>query len=190
MRKRKNCIYLITSNQDKVREYNRISDGRFEAKKGIDLPEPLADPLTIILHKSKSIGSSCAVEDTILLIDGKEAVDIKFRLNELKKLGPDAKLDATWQVMIGYKNGPYIEVYVGTIHGALKACEELPKDAFGFDPYFYPNNTESSLYELDKAGKKDFYSARVGAVNDLLSGHYSYRVEHELIDDWKGEYQK
>lgn len=84
--KKSNHIFLVTSNEDKIKEYNRISSGKFHATKGPDLREVMADPLTVILQKAKHIDIDYAVEDTILLIDGKEIVDIKFRMDQLSQL--------------------------------------------------------------------------------------------------------
>lgn len=182
-------IYLLTSNKNKISEYNRISKGLIKAKEGIDIREVLADPLTVILQKSKNIDDGCAVEDTILTIDGKEVVDIKFLMGDMEKIPLGSEVDACWQVMIAYKSKGSIKVYVGSVSGKIKGCSSVPSDAFGFDPYFYPNGSDKSLYELEKEGQKDYFSARVDAVNKVLEANFSAFVRADLIGDWVGEYQ-
>ncbi len=187
-------IKLVTSNVDKLNEFKRLSKASFLMEKGLDLPEVVADPLTVILHKSKAAGKHTIVEDTILIIDGEPVVDIKFKLAELNNLKDGVETPAVWQTMLGFNwNDKVVYVYCGEIRGFLRPCNNVPEDAFGFDPFFYPNGQGNgggeSLYELEKEGRKDEFSARKNAVDAFNKGNDIASVKIRFIYDWKGEYQ-
>jgi inosine/xanthosine triphosphate pyrophosphatase family protein len=186
-------MYLVSSNDKKLAEFRRLGLD-IQIKKGLDLKEVQGTPDQVILYKALDAGKDMVVEDTILVIDGEEVVDIRWKLDQIKT----AK-DAQWVVSLGYNDGEYIHVYRGVIEGRLlsrrmvgilRFLRILPNgDNFGFDPFFVPDGTFRTLDSLNKIGMKDQYSARRLAVCSLLDSHPIFSQKIIDIPDWTGKYQ-
>ena len=91
-------------------------------------------------------------------IDGECVTDIRYNLSELQDRSTPSRL--SWITTLGLITNGTLSVYQGVILGDFKPCPILPNDAFGFDPYFKPDGSDSTLYELELLGDKDLYSAR------------------------------
>ncbi len=70
-------------------------------------------------------------------------------------------------------------------------------DSFGFDEYLIPQMNDNkghenklSLYELEKKGCKDCFSARKIAVDNFISGKKTTSVLVSDLLPWKGKFQK
>jgi len=176
-------MYLVSSNDKKLAEFRRLGLD-IQIKKGLDLKEVQGTPDQVILYKALDAGKDMVVEDTILVIDGEEVVDIRWKLNQIKT----AK-DAQWVVSLGYNDGEHIHVYRGVITGTLVKTDNAPSDAFGFDPFFIPNGSYRTLYDLNHIGKKDQFSARRIAAKELLDSRPVLRMKISDIPVWNGEYQ-
>lgn len=179
---------LLTSNENKLKEFQDYLGDKLTMKKGKDIKEVAADSDTVSLYKSLEAGAQTITEDTILTIDGEEVVDIRYKLSSLK--GMSSTPTALWQVMLAYNDGNYIYLFKGTTEGVLRAITDIPKDAFGFDPNFYPTGEDESLYALNQKGRKKDVSARCKALALLTKGQYFKRVKIADIPKWEGNYQQ
>lgn len=176
-------MIILTSNPEKIKEIKSI-DPMLHIEAGPDLKEVQADKDTVIIHKALDAGIGFAVEDTILEIDGEEVVDIRFKMDFLKE-----GMKAKWVVSFGYNNGTSIRVYRGEVDGIITIPEIFPEDAFAFDPYFIPNETNKTLYELLQEGKKHEYSPRAIAVKKLVEDDILFEKDISEITLWEGDYQ-
>lgn len=179
---------IVTSNANKIAEFNRFGLD-VEAVKGLDLKEVVADSETVAIYKAIEAGNGLIVEDTILEIEGKEVVDIRYRMDNLE--GCIAK-QARWIVTLAMKDGDVIRLARGVIEGTIGESNDHGKPGvFGFDAVFYPKNAKGlSLFQLESLGTKDDFSARKMAVKSFLSKDKLYsEVDGSSIDPWKGEYQ-
>jgi XTP/dITP diphosphohydrolase len=175
---------LITSNETKLKEFQRILP-EIESVPGTDLKEILGSPEEIVLYKSLAAGEGFIVEDTILLIEGKEVVDIKWKIDELKNF--KSLKEASWQVIIGYNNGIDIELYKGIINGVI--VPDSSDKGYGFDPYFLPDGSDITLAVLESEGKKDSFSARQQALLNLKNRKIHKKIQIETLPVWQGKYQ-
>jgi len=174
-------LFIVTSNTKKLKEYNDFGLN-IKAKPGKDLPEVDSDIDDVIIYKSLDAGINTIVEDTVLIVDGVEVVDIRWRIKEMNEDNP-----ATWVVSLGLNDGKKIKVYRGYINGMLVKKDDIT--GFGFDEYFVPFGTDMTLGELDRIGKKPEYSARKIAVENLLEGNLYFDIDINDIVEWKGGYQ-
>lgn len=178
---------IATSNLNKLREFQSIIGDKITIAEGLDLKEVDADPLTVMLHKSKDAGAGLIIEDTVLYADGEPIVDIRFRMSELSSL--NKTIPAIWKVTLGYNDGQYIYLFEGVTHGLLKPNLKSDSNSFGFDPYFFVESENKSLAELDGEGRKVEFSARKRAVENMMKGVYTQRFLLSEIEEWKGGYQ-
>jgi inosine/xanthosine triphosphate pyrophosphatase family protein len=176
-------MILLTSNKHKIAEYRSFGLD-IEVSKGPDLKEVQGTPDEVIVYKSLAAGKGTVVEDAILIIDGVEIVDIRWKVKELTNT-----TNALWVVSLGYNDGETIHVYRGKISGSIRADVELPEDAFGFEPLFVPEGSDKTLLELDRIGKKSEFSARRIATDNLLEDKKEFVTYIDQIPQWKGKYQ-
>ena len=170
-------LYLNTSNPDKLAEFRRLGLSDIQAM-GRDLPEPDADPLTVIRSKASQMGENVLVEDTSLDVDGEDVgVNVKWLLNNLEQF---VGKRATFTVMMGVLREGVVEVYRGSVQGTLV---EPRGKGFGFDPAFLPDGARHTLGE----SKPDRYNARALAVKNFLKGR-AYRTLPPL-KNWEGPWQ-
>ena len=174
---------LVTSNQNKIREFQKLVPD-IKIEEGSDIKEVLGNMDEVIIHKSKDKGENYLVEDSILLINGEEVVDIKWKMNELKEGDK-----VTWIVSLGYNNGDCIYIFRGVIEGTITLNGNI---GFGFDSYFIPVDCKEglSLAELDILGKKEEFSARKLALQNFIDIKLEIPpVKIESIPKWTGKYQ-
>jgi inosine/xanthosine triphosphate pyrophosphatase family protein len=174
---------LVSSNQNKIKEFKRILDTNLEIEEGKDLPEVDSNMDDVIIHKAKDAGPGYIVEDTILKLDGVEVVDIRW--NDSYK-NSNIKV-ATWIVSIGYNDGHDISIYRGIINGIVVKKNGISD--FGFDPYFLPDGADLTLSQLEDIGSKDNFSARVQALINLNKNRPEKVISISDIKPWNGTYQ-
>jgi inosine/xanthosine triphosphate pyrophosphatase family protein len=172
---------LLSSNQNKIAEFKRFGLG-INIKTGKDLAEIQGTDLEVILHKSKDSGDFTIVEDTSLDIQNFDiGVNVRWLQNNLDKTIGN---NAFWKVLLGANDGKQISVYQGMVQGKIVS----PKgEGFGFDSYFQPLGSKLTLAELEEIGKKDLFSARKKAVENLLADR-SIGV-YDIPNTWTGDYQ-
>jgi len=173
---------LSTSNQNKIKEFKRMLGNEITIIEGADIKEVNGTMDEVIIHKAIDAGEDMLVEDTILIIDGKEVVDIRW--NQADKLKNAKK--AQWVVSLGYNSGSFIYVYRGIINGII--VEPLG-EGFGFDPYFLPDGSDITLAQLEAEGNKDKFSARSMALFYLKHKNYSFIRDIKNTPAWTGTYQ-
>ncbi len=185
-----NELKLVTSNLNKLREYQRYGLSNLKIEKGRDLPEVAGTDIEVILYKALDAGVNCIVEDTSLNVKGYPdfGVNIRWAINNLKSVNPNG-VHAEWVVLLGVNDGVNINVYKGSVIGLIKPIENVPENAFGFDPYFFPKGVNKSLYDLEQENQKDKYSARKIAVSNLIKDSSILTKSIEKIPKWTGKYQ-
>jgi len=176
-------MYLISSNDKKIAEFRRFGLD-LKIKKGIDLKEVKGTSEQVIVYKSLAAGKDTVVEDTILIIDGEEVVDIRWKIDQLTTAE-----NCQWVVTLGHNDGEMIHIYRGIIDGKLVKPDQPITNAFGFDPFFVPNGSYRTLYDLEKIGKKDDFSARHIATKQLTLKQPTFSQRIKDIPAWTGDYQ-
>ena len=176
---------LVTSNQSKLSEFRRFGL-ELEMEEGLDLREVDGTSEEVVTYKAIEAGEHLIVEDTILIIDGEEVVDIKKRLDELDNW---AGKPAEWRVSIGCLIGDQVVTSSASVIGQIKPPAPGFEDGFGFDPYFIPDGYEVSLEQLNRTGNKDTVSARRVAISQFLDKRNCKFLKLENIQPWEGGYQ-
>lgn len=183
-------LIFKTSNKEKIEEVKNGFNKYIEFKKGKDFPEIIGSKEEVILYKTLLAKPNTIIEDTIITLENKEIINIKWEKDNLQT---KEKKESEWIVSLGLKKGNNLYFVIEIIKGQYGKPEHLPKeDYFSFDPYFFPNEAKNkSLHELKIKGKKDLYSARYRAFDRLLKGDYNIVIENykNNIEKFKGEFQ-
>tara|TARA_B100000749_G_C18444490_1_gene473660 strand:- start:3069 stop:3617 length:549 start_codon:yes stop_codon:yes gene_type:complete len=180
-------LKLVTSNDAKFDEFKRIGLPVSE-RICLDLREVKGTSREVAIYKAIEAGEGFLVEDTILSVNGKEIVDIRYHLSELKSV-EDAK--AEWKVTLAMVKGDIICLAEGVVTGSIGSDSAMGIPTFGFDSYFYPDEQKGysfSLYELNKMGCKDKFSARERSVRAFLANDVIH-IPLRDVPKWDGEYQ-
>lgn len=175
---------LLSSNEDKLKEFNRYGIPMLSLEKGKDIKEVDSDPQTVVLYKAKEAGEGHIVEDTSLHIEGEDiGTNIRWKMDEISLL--EGKR-AIWELWLGVYEEGKISLYKGEVKGVIVNSED---SGFGFDPYFIPDGESRTLHQLEKAGEKDCWSARKLAVESYLKKEWVQIQNAEELPEWTGEYQ-
>jgi inosine/xanthosine triphosphate pyrophosphatase family protein len=177
-------MILISSNETKIKEFKKYLGDLLTIESGKDLKEVKGTMDEVITYKSIEAGKNYIVEDTILIINGEEVVDIRWKLDTLKEGD-----EAIWITSLGYNIDDKIKVYRGIQKGIITLEKNLT--GFAFDPYFIPVElSESSNLTLTEIGEdKQFYSARIKALKNLMNEKVEFEVNINDIEKWNGNYQ-
>lgn len=178
-------VVLVTSNQSKIAEFKRFGLD-FEIVSGNDVKEVNGTIDEVIIYKALESSNRRIVEDTVLLVDGIEIVDIRYKIHSLKE---QSRQSIMWVVSLGIRDRGYIYVYRGSVPCLLHNDGVVHEDAFGFDALLRPINSQLSFYELEHLGIKDKYSPRKIAVQNMLAGKYCLKVKESDVAEWTGGYQ-
>lgn len=173
-------ITLITGNENKVREFERLLGIKLDHQK-IDLPE-LQDTNVAEVAKVKAkkayelLGKACLVDDTGLTIHAWGELPgalIRWFLDNvgnegiIKMLGADTSRDATVTTALGYCDEDGSRVFTGRIKGLI-ADNPLGDNGFGYDAIFIPEGQSQTFAEMNDS-KKDTYSMRAHAVQAMTN---------------------
>lgn len=180
-------LKLSTSNKNKIQEFNRFGLS-FDIIQGIDVKEVQGTIDEVITYKTLNFPELTIVEDTVLSVNGEEIVDIRWRVKELSQMKDPV---IQWTVSLGLVDNGFLYIYRGIIDCDFINQNEdfIPPDSFGFDSFLKPKNINISFYELEKKGKKDLFSPRKIAVDNLLKGTYYKKIAITEINKWQGNYQ-
>lgn len=178
-------MILISSNQNKIKEFKEILWDKLQIEQWKDLREVDWTASEVIFYKTLEAGKSYIVEDTIIKIEWKEMVDIRWKIEHLQEF--------IWKrvqfiVHIGYNTWEEIIVYQWIIWWTIQ--EPKWKDGFWFDPFFFPDWEKLSLAELSQQWRKNDFSARRIALENLLINHKEDSAKITNISEWKWAYQK
>jgi len=179
-------LILKSSNQYKIKEYNRLlANTEVKVEAGADLKEVLADKDTVITYKAIAGGDNVIVEDTVLIINGKEEVEIRWKYQDLKT-GDNVK----WIISIGVLQNGEVKVYRGETEAIVD--RSFGNDGEAFEPFLVPvkNNPNKISYTLlGKEIDKDIIDPRAMAVQKLLNNDPVFVKNIKDIPIWTGDYQ-
>ena len=176
---------LLTSNPQKIEEYNRFGLG-FTAVKGNDIDEVDADMLTVALYKAIDIPDQHVIEDTSLDIDGEDVgVNIRWLEHRLEEFHGKK---AQWHVVLAMKDNGFIKLYSATQEGVIDYTK-YDERGIGFDSVFVPEGSDKSLYELNCIDEKDNFSPRKFAAQNLINDDFALIWNVNYIPEWKGKWQ-
>ena len=172
-------ITLITSNKNKVLEYERLLGIKLNYRK-IDLPEPQTTDVSDVakikaIRAYELIGQACLVDDTGLTIHAwGELPGALIRWFEdnvgnegiLKMLGTNTLRNATVATALGYCDENGVKVFVGKVEGLIA---DLPRgsNGFGYDSIFIPDGQSKTFAEMTDA-EKDIFSMRARATQAMI----------------------
>jgi inosine/xanthosine triphosphate pyrophosphatase family protein len=172
-------IKLVTSNENKLKEFQRYIPS-LKSEKGKDLPEVDGNKEEVAIYKAKMAGDGFLIEDTILEVDGKEIVDIRWKLNELQNNS------ARWITTLALNKGGSIYLYKGETLGTINT-EKYQENSFGFDSVFIPHGSSQTLHEM--GDKREPFSARKRAIEALVENNFYFKMDIKNIQEWKGRWQ-
>lgn len=176
--------HLVSSNPKKLAEYANYGL-KLKLMTGDDLPEVCGTPDEIALYKAVSAGEGAVIEDTILVINGRPEIDIKWTLDILRQKIAKAE----WVVTLAHHAGNEVRLYRGVVAGDIRPGPVPPEGFFGFDPWFVPTGQDLTVHDMTKMGRKGEFSPRRLAAELLSSGQPSRVVLINEIPPWKGEWQ-
>lgn len=175
---------LVTSNEDKIKEYNRFGLG-IKALKGIDIDEVDADILTVCLYKSLMSPIGTLVEDTSLDVEGENVgVNVRWLCNELPKF---TGKKCFWNVVLGYHTEDIVFLYSATLEGIIDGSRYV-EESCGFDSIFVLENGKT-LHDLEIIGEKDLFSPRKKVVEKFIEHDYTAKYKVKNIPLWRGKWQ-
>jgi len=179
-------MVLKTSNPYKIKEFTRLlCDTEITIEKGTDIKEVLADKDTVVLYKAMAAGENVLVEDSVLTINGKEEVEIRWKWQDLK-----TGSHIIWTISIAIMLNDTIKVYRGEVEAIVD--RSLGMDGEAFEPFIVPlknNPNKLSYVELGKIINKDTIDPRAMAVQNLLKDNYVLKKDIKDLPNWRGEYQ-
>lgn len=177
---------LSTSNPNKIKEFKEILWDKIEIVKWKDLKEVDWNSREVIIYKSLDAWEDFVVEDTIVEIEWKEVVDIKWKIEELENL---KWKKISWITRLWYNFWEYIYIYTWRIDWTIS--EKRWNSWFAFDPFFVPNWEIRTLAELADISleEKNKFSARKKVLIKLLENNYDEKILKNSIPKWTWKYQ-
>ena len=175
---------LMTSNAEKLAEFARFGIAGLSFAEGPDIEEVDGTPDEVVVHKSIASGAMTIVEDSIVLIEGRPMVDIRWKLDELAHL---VGMSIDFEVRLGVNDGTAVCVFLGRTSGRI--VMPRGRDGFGFDPFFEVDDLGLTLAELASDGMKDASSPRFAAVRQLLCWQPEFTTSIAEVPVWRGPMQ-
>ncbi len=179
-------LKLKSSNPYKISEYQRLLKSEaIQIEAGDDLKEVLGTAMEVIIHKAIDSGEDVLVEDTTLIVNGVEEVEIKWKQDELKDGDK-----VTWVISLGLVRNGKVEIY--RAEKDLIVDRSFGKDGVAFEPFLVPvedNPDRLSYTLLSKAIDKDIIDPRAMAVRKFLAGEVEAYFDKDSISPWDGDYQ-
>ena len=177
---------IVTSNANKIREYQRIAGDKLTTEPGEDLPEILGTPDEIIIHKAIMAGEGRMVEDAIVWINGEAHVDVKWKIDAMLRGDYPLGSELTWEVRLAVVHQGVVYAYLGQTVGTLSKPEGV---GFGIDPVIKVQGIGKTLAQLDEEGIKDDFSARCFAAQKVLNEAPYLSVKVSEVKPWEGQWQ-
>ena len=182
-------LRLMTSNPNKLAEYQRLGIEATIGDIGPDLPEVQGTALEVVLYKALASGAGTLIEDTSLDVEGAcVGVDVRWLMEHLPDLRDNR---ATFRVLLALNDGVHIRVYEGQQSGHIDGSRQKDGSSFGFDSWFIPDGAAGkSLWELEQLGQKDTFSARAKAAASFKDKKERIKISIEQIAPWEGAWQE
>ena len=184
-------LIFATHNIHKAEEIRAVLDDRFriitldEAGLTEEIPEPFDTLRENATAKSRYVfertGKDCFSEDTGLEVDALngapgvrsaryagEGVSFEDNMDKLlRELQGISRREARFRTVISLVNGGREYFFEGTCEGRI-GLERKGSKGFGYDPVFYPENSERSFAEMELR-EKSAISHRGRAVEKLVT---------------------
>lgn len=176
-------LKLVTSNQRKLEEIRSFGIEGLEIEAGRDLPEVDGTPDEIIFYKALEAGRNRIVEDSVMYVDGAPMIDARWRIGDAENW---AGKQARWESRFGINRVDVIEIYFGAVDGIYTTPRVLIGE---YDPYFLIPEEGKTLSELAVEGRKEPYSARKRAADNLCAGNTHLVSRTTDLALWTGAFQ-
>lgn len=171
-------LTLITGNQSKVREFERLLDITFTSR-AIDLPEiQETDVSTVAKIKAEAayavVKQPLIVDDSGLYVHAWGQLPGALSVWFVENVGPEGLLkmlegwddrSAHVETVLGYCDEHGSKVFLGSVQGSI-ALEPQGTNGLGYDKIFVPTGSDRTVAELTPE-EKDAMSARSQAVAKL-----------------------
>jgi inosine/xanthosine triphosphate pyrophosphatase family protein len=177
-------MILVSSNENKIKEFKKHLGNSLKIEKGRDLKEVDSTIRNVIIYKAKEAGKDRVVEDTVLIVDGKPVVDIRWKTE--KDFQNWKGKPAEWVVSLGYNDGKNIYCYEARIPGKIVPRQD--NNTFSFDPFFQPTGSNKTLSQL-KTEHNYKFDARHQALMKLKNHKYTCKKPIKEIKTWRGRWQ-
>lgn len=196
-------IAFVTGNSNKVAEVSRAlsrTAASFELTRGdVDLPECQGEPEEVAREKCRAaaerLNGPVLVEDTSLCfraLDELPGVYVKWFLKKTGRQGLVNMLAAYQdkvafaQCIFGLSLGPGhpVHLFVGRTQGII-VPERGPKDSFGWDPIFQPDQGDGRTYAEMSKDEKNEISHRGKALKQVIDFISNWKPEEEQVQDAK-----
>jgi inosine/xanthosine triphosphate pyrophosphatase family protein len=176
-------LKLVSSNPRKLEEIRSFGIDGLEIETGRDLMEIEGAPDEVIVYKALEAGVNRIVEDSVMYVDDEVLVDARWRLGDVENWSGRR---ARWESRFGVYRGDRIEVYLGAVDGVY-----VPKRCDGreYDSYFLVPEEDRTLAELFLEGRRDAFSARRRAADNMLAGSHHIITNVDDVPQWGGSYQ-
>jgi inosine/xanthosine triphosphate pyrophosphatase family protein len=184
-------LRLVTSNENKLKEFSRFWLKWISMTKWVDLDEVASWKYDVVTYKSLANGVWTIVEDTSLDVEWCAFwTNIKRLIENLNEM---SWKKAQWSVVLWYNDWEKIWIFEWVVNWTI--WKKKSDDWFWFDKYFYPGwlkwvNKWKNLSELENDWLKDTISARRLAVDKFLSSSPDLYIKLNDIKEWWGLRQK
>jgi len=179
-------MILKSSNTHKIKEFQRLLIGKnIIIQKGEDIKEVLGNKDEVIIYKTLAAGNNVLVEDSVLIIDGKEEVEIRWKWKNLKTNSLIKII-----ISIGLLKNNKVYVYRGELEAIVDRSKGM--NGVAFEPFIIPlehNPNKLTFTELMKVINKDLFDPRAKAVKNLLNNNPAFIIDVKDIPTWNGKYQ-
>jgi inosine/xanthosine triphosphate pyrophosphatase family protein len=187
-------VKLNTSNLFKLGEFQRLLAPFAESFQStqFDLPEPEADPITVIRYKATQVPMGVLCDDASLEVPCaamSPSTNIRWSLDQLGSL---VNQRALFVSMLAVRKGDQVYIYRGEVWGTLQQKNDnVPCPAHaGFLPWFCPDalNGRYTTELIANNESYDHVNARYYAIQDYLN-QKPYMICPKL-DHWDGAFQQ
>jgi inosine/xanthosine triphosphate pyrophosphatase family protein len=184
-------MFLITSNASKRAEFESLGLN-IDIRSGMDIKEVDADHETVAIYKALEAGIGAVIDDTILIFNGEEVVDVRWRIQELVTMARDTQPCIEWVVLLAHNTGTEVRLYKASVTCEVDDRFDInnpPSDGFAFDPFLRPQGQTKTFYELEREGVKLEHSPRGLAIRAMVNGQVHRVQKIADIPAWTGAYQ-
>lgn len=179
----KKSIIIKTKNPYKIEDYKAFNIPNLTIIEPSDeIPEVDGSMMDIITYKTLDAQLGELVEDSIIVCQGKEYIDIKNKIFKVPE-----KTELLWVVNIGYRTETHIEIYQGISGGYLFGNSIIQEGkSYDMNMLFIPIGEKTCIKQLKNWQK---YTPRYNALLNFEKGKKYHKIAIKDIPAWKGKYQ-